>query len=353
MDSYEDIFSKMEDEYEKVTGFVPDEYSDTGIKLKILAGEIYNVATELQWFKNQMFPTTASGDYLDYHAKERGLTRKASEKASGTVTFMLEYILEEGVTIPKGTVVSTDDEEPLRFITTKTATIDAGSVYTDIEVEAEKGGSEYNVAEKTITVVVTSVPNLHSVVNQGKITGGTQEESDSELRSRLLYAYRNNNNGTNCAYYKELAENVQGVYSAGVLPKNRGTGTVDVYIAKQGAVADNDLVNQVQAIMTDAREVNVNVLVRSATASSVDIKVELEIMDGYTFDDVKEKAIAVLTEYISSLGVGGSLYLSEAGERLYHIDGVKRYHFDEDYCSDTTYPQTRVPYAGTITVEEL
>jgi uncharacterized phage protein gp47/JayE len=343
----------MENKYETITGFTPDEYSDTGIKLRLLAGEIYNIGTELEWFKGQMFPTTATGIYLDYHAKEKGIERKSAVKAKGTVTFMLEYVLEEAVTVPKGTVVSTEDEVPLRFITTKSATISKGSVYTNVEIEAEKGGSEYNVAERKINVLVTSVPNIYSVVNQSRISGGTEEESDDELRSRLVYSYRNINNGTNCAYYKELAESIEEVYSAGVAPKYRGTGTVDVFIAKQGAVADSSLVSKVQTLLSKEREVNVDVLVHSAVVSKVDIKVAIEVEDGYEFDDVKENCIAALNTYVNSLGVGGSLYLSEAGECIYHIDGVKRYSFDEDYCSDITFQSTRVPGVETITVEEF
>lgn len=350
MDSYEKVLEKMEQAYEEQAGVVPDKYSDTGIKLRVLAGEIYSIGTEVEWLKKQMFPTTATGTALEKHAAERGLERRAAEKSKGEVTFMLEYVQNEGVVIPKGTVVSTTDEVPLRFLTTETSTIEVGTTYVNIPVEAEFGGSRYNVGYRDISVLVTSVPLVYSVVNQSAFTGGADAESDEELRNRLYYSYQNNNNGTNIAFYKGLAESVQGIYSAGIIPRNRGTGTVDIYISKYGTEADSELVSQVQGIMNKAREVNVSVIVYTARATAVDIYVNVEVKDGYTFEDVRQRCIAELKEYVTSLGVGASLYLSQAAERIYHIPGIKRFVFDYDYCDDVVFNNTRFPVPGDIEV---
>ena len=57
MVSYDEILSRMENAYKEKTDVIPDENSDTGIKLRVLAGEIFNMGTELEWFKRQMFPS--------------------------------------------------------------------------------------------------------------------------------------------------------------------------------------------------------------------------------------------------------------------------------------------------------
>lgn len=74
----------------KNVGYVPDDASDIGIRMKTLAGEIFSLESSLDFLKRQMFPTTATGEYLDKHAEMRGLKRKPAIKASGKLMFYVE-----------------------------------------------------------------------------------------------------------------------------------------------------------------------------------------------------------------------------------------------------------------------
>ena len=95
----------MKERYEQESGFEVDEASDIAIRLKVLAGEIYNMQTTLDWTKRQMFAATATSENLDNLAAQRGLTRKAAVKATGQITFRLSETLNYAVPIPRGTVV--------------------------------------------------------------------------------------------------------------------------------------------------------------------------------------------------------------------------------------------------------
>ena len=334
MVDYNEILSTMENAYKEKAGFLPDEYSDQGIKMRILAGELFNFSSELDFFERQMFPTTATGKYLDYHCAERGVTRKQGTKATGVVTFSLDYVLSSDVPVPKGTVVSTSGENPLRFVTKNYSYIPVGKTYVEIPVEAESVGKKYNLAPQKIITLVSQVPNVYSVVNVGAISGGEDKETDDELRNRLMFIYKHHNNGTNIAFYKSLAESMEGVYSAGVVPKNRGTGTVDIFISKKGEMADATLVSNVQKAIAKEREVNVSTTVYSATAAYVNIGVKLELESGYSFSDIKSKCETLLREYVSSLGVGGSFFLSRVAQQIQTIDGIKRFQFDDALSVD-------------------
>ncbi|MCH5201993.1 MAG: baseplate J/gp47 family protein [Oscillospiraceae bacterium] len=353
MDNYNEILNTMEKAYEKETGFVPNQYSDTGIRFRLFAGELYNLKTELEWFKRQMFPNTATGKYLDYHAEERGLNRRGGIKAQGEVLFALEYAAEYPVTIPKGTVVSTENTVPLRFVTKVEKTIPIGTTFIKVPTVAEAVGKSYNVAPQKIENLLTSIPGVIQVINLESFTGGTDVESDEELRERLLYTYRNIDNGTNIAFYKNLAESVEGVYSAGVIPKNRGVGTVDVFIAKEGEQADSPLVGKVAEVMQKAREVNVNVSVSSAQKVMVDVAVNIGIENGYDFDDVSSRCRAAIKNFILRLGVGKQLFMSDIGEVVYHTPGVRCYNFNRNYGGDYLYAQSRLPVANRIIIDEI
>ena len=76
MENYSDIYERMKKKYEQVSSSEFDEASDIAIRMKVLAGEIYNAQVNADWLKRQMFVTTASGEYLDYFASQRGLERK-------------------------------------------------------------------------------------------------------------------------------------------------------------------------------------------------------------------------------------------------------------------------------------
>lgn len=351
METYDNILKGMENTYKEHTGFVPDENSDTGIRMRVLAGEVFNLGSQLDWLKKQMFAPTAEGVYLDYHAEERGIERKKAVKARGYVTFAIEYTINEDVIVPKGTVVSTDDEVPLRYITLQQGTIKKGSVNVTVPVEAEKGGKDYNVAIGKIICAVTSLQNIIQVYNMSPALGGTDEESDESLRERILYLHYHHNNGTNTAYYKNLAESVEGVYSAGVIPKARGAGTVDVYISRYASDASTDLVNEVQELISREREVNVNVQVRTATKSNATIHLYLDVEEKYDFETVRENVIFMATEYVNGLGVGNPFYLSKLGVLIQQVEGVKGFIYDMDDSYNLLVSQKVYPVMGSITVE--
>lgn len=350
---YEEILSVMENAYKEKTGFVPSEYSDQSIKLQVLAGEIFNFGSQLDFLERQMFPTTATGKYLDYHCAERGVTRKSGTKAIGKVTFSLEYALDSNVSIPSGTVVSTQGENPLRFVTKNYGFIAKGKTYVELSVEAELVGEKYNVSKGTVTALVSQVPSIYSVTNLDSFTGGEDKENDEQLRNRLMYIYKHHNNGTNIAFYKSLAESMDGVYSVGIVPKNRGVGTVDIFISKKGEVADSDLVSTVQKTIAKEREVNVSIVVQSATASYVNVGVKLELENGYSYTDIKNECEKVIKDYVTTLGVGGSFYLSRVAKQVQSIEGIKRFLFDYDITMDVIIDNKHFPVLGTLEVTEL
>lgn len=89
-EAYSEILERMQTEFEKNAGYVPDDASDISIRMKTLAGEIFSLESSLDFLKRQMFPTTATGEYLDKHAEMRGLKRKPAIKASGKLMFYVE-----------------------------------------------------------------------------------------------------------------------------------------------------------------------------------------------------------------------------------------------------------------------
>ena len=94
MITYDEIYNRMKSEFSAKSKYDFDEASDAAIRMRVLAGEIFNAMTNIEWLKNQMFVATASGEYLDYFASQRGLERKQAQKAQGEITFFSMNLLK-------------------------------------------------------------------------------------------------------------------------------------------------------------------------------------------------------------------------------------------------------------------
>ena len=351
MYTYDEILERMTEKYKEVSGNTPSETSDIYVRLQVLAGELYSAYMTMDWLKRQMFVQTCTGEYLDLHAMERGLARREASKAVGSVVFGVSEPAIQEITVPKGTVVATNEESPLRFETVESVSIPAGALSVHAQVNALGEGRAYNVKAGKITVMVTPVAGVQTVTNPDDCTSGTDREGDENLRERIIRSYKFASNGTNCAYYKTIATEVEGVAGAGVVPRGRGAGTVDVYLSAEGSDVSDETLAAVQEKLSLLREVNVDVAVLRAEPERVDLIIYIDVCDGYEFAQVADVCRNVVVNYINTRGVGDRIILSDLGDILYHIEGVDDFRIPYTTgninCSQDTYP-----VAGNIRILE-
>lgn len=326
MESYANILERLQSSFFSLTGFSADDASDIGIRLKVLAGELFSLYTELNYVKNQMFVETATGESLDNHAIERGLERKKAVKSKGTLTFTRENALPYDISIPAGTVCCTgSSDDSLRFQTTEDGTLLAGTTSCEVEAESLEGGQDKNVSSGTIGIMVLPPSGIENVTNQSRFSGGTDEESDKELRKRILQSYKNVSNGTNIAFYKNTALKYAGVQSASVIPRARGAGTVDIYVAGRGELVSEELKNTIATDISNLREINVSVQVKDPILLSVSTIIYITVDENYIFSEVKDRCTTAIENYYYSLGIGDPFLVAAIADCVYHTEGVKNY----------------------------
>ena len=335
--------------YEDESGFRPENESDIMLRMRVLAGEIYRESVYAESIMRQMFPATATGEYLDAHAQQRGLSRKNGTCAGGIVAFTAAEEEHGDILIPAGTEVCTYDDM-LRYVTEEDAVLDSESSFVLSRVTSVLPGRAYNAIPGRIRIIVTPVLGISSVVNTSTISGGTDDESDEELRARIVDSYRNVLNGANAAYYRAVAMSVDGVYDASAVGRVRGEGTVNVYASGKGSALSSAVIGSIQALLDEKRELNVDVRAVAATALNINLYIILTVREGYDFDTTAAAAETAVRAYINGLGIGHDLLLSNVGEVVYHIDGVADYKFVESYGSDRTVPLDRFAKANTILV---
>ncbi len=147
------------------------------------------------------FVASATGDALDQLGSDLGLAR-APLFASGPVTFSLgtSAPTERTFTLPLGTLVETNDAEPIRFALQAPLTLikhapPTGTGKATVTVQALVGGTLGNIgAQRQLRLNATYAarylafdPTVVSATSADAFTGGEQQQEDAVYR-RALYA---------------------------------------------------------------------------------------------------------------------------------------------------------------------
>lgn len=287
--------------------------------------------SDLPRLMGQIWPQFAYGVYLDYHAKTRTMERKAAQRAAG----QLRITGQDGTPIPAGSVfatVSRNDNIAVEFTVTRDYTITGGSVTADIEAVA--AGSGGNVAADLIVIVISDNLNgIKSVTNPGATGGGFNEESDDELRERIIQ-YDQSMSGSfigNEADYKRWALSVVGVGEAVIIPANDDSGLVTIVATDaNGDPASPALCQQIyDYIMEGANEraerfapVNANLSVVSPTTIEIRVEAAMELESGAVLDDVKALFTAAVKAYFLQARSDEEIRYSKVYQLLQSIAGV-------------------------------
>lgn len=353
MSTYEAIVENMKSDFFEKTGYLPDEASDIGIRIRVLAAQLYNLTTYLEWLKRQAFLQTAEGQYLDYHAQLRGLSRKPAVKAVGLVRFSVDVPATEKIDIPAYTVVSTSGENPISFETTQYAALEVGKNFVMVPAMAIVGGVSGNIAPNQISIISTMTVDGLRVANVGSFNSGTDEEDDEALRKRVINSLKFIINGTNKEFYSSLAKTVNGVESVNVIPKENGTGTVTVYVFGKDMEVGVAVLNKVQSLMNSQREVNVAVSVKSANILPCILEIQVKLYEGYIAENVQKELFNKIKSVIDKLEVGQSLRVVDLNDILYHTPGIEEFKVLEGLSVGLTAHKSQKIVLETVYLREV
>ena len=260
----------------------------------------------------------------------------------------LDYDLE----IPIGTICSTNGTNPIRVKTIESAVLEAGDLSVTVLAESEEGGTLQNTGIGTVKIMVTPPVGITSVTNESAFVGGMDAESDEELRERLIDSYKNISNGTNASFYKSHVLKYDGIYSASVVGKARGVGTVDIYVAAKGGLPSDALVSEIQSEINSIRELNVDIKVYKAEAVEIAVGVDISVKTGYSFDAIKEQCIVKITEYFNTLKIGEPFLIAALGNAIYSVPGVENYYILSSISTDRYTTSKQIAIKGSVQISE-
>ena len=201
MEELNAIYERMRAIFAEEAGFVPNNGCDAMVRLYALASEVQSLLAQADWVLDQSFPQTAVGQYLDYHAEMRALTRLPAAKATGVLRFSAPSAAVTDYEIDAGSVAMTSGG--VRFETTEKATLAKGETYVDVPASAVEAGASGNAIAGAIHLMSVYPVGITQCTNPEAFSGGSDEESDEKLRERVLESYKRLPNGANAAFYEQ------------------------------------------------------------------------------------------------------------------------------------------------------
>ena len=310
--------------------------------------ELAKIYLEQRDLLDMAFVRNGFFNYLDDKCWEYGIDRKIGTSAVGEVTFEGA----DGTSISNGTVIYHND---LYYVVLNDADISNGKA--DLIVEAYEMGKKYNVIRNTEFTLKENIQGVTRVYAKEDFKGGTDTETDEELRDRYFDTIKKSYTSGNVAHYEAWTTEVSGVGLCKVYPLKNGNGTVEVVITDSNMLgASSELIESVKANIEEKRPIGANVSVVSATEKAINITANITLASGYSVEEVKSEFTNKVTEYLKDISFKSS-YVSNArlGNLLLDTNGVFDYtEFKiNNLSTNIALSDIEVPKLGTIEFEVM
>ena len=325
----------------------------------LAADAVGDDALGLQIFmtRNAAYLTTATGADLDNKVADLGLTRKDAVPATGSFTFRKNNPATATTIIPSGsmiTTVPTPSQAAVVFITDHDVTLAIGQTSVVVPATCQTAGSAGNIAAGTQLLISSAVPGLDTVTLETGIFDGADQETDEDLRARGLAAFPALARGTVISY-QEIALSVDGIGEAIVVPRNRGPGTLDIFVmGPDNSIPSDATLALVRAAVELEKVATDDVEVLLPTQLTVPVTVNVHLSGGV---DVAATVLGVqdaITAYIEGLGISGGpaghIYNSHIVAAALTVDGV--YNATSSFADQAVAPQ-EMPVTGVVTVHVI
>lgn len=348
MRSLEEIYQAMRADFSARTGMEAEEGCDLAARLYAAAAQVYALYVQGEWVTRQAFPQTAEGEYLDRHARLRGIHRKQAVEAVGRLRFWAGDAAQEARTIPAGTVCMTTGL--VRFETTEDGVLPAGELSVLIPARALAAGTAGNAAAGTVTVMAVAPAGIARCSNPEPFSGGVDAEGDEALRERVLDTFLRLPNGVNAAFYQREALAFDQVAAAAVIPRPRGIGTVDIVAATQAGVPEEALLKELQEYFQSRREIAVEVRVRGPVLQEIDVALSVTAEAGRDRAAVQAAVEQTVRAWFNGERLGRDVLRAQLGDLVFHCGGVANYQITAP-AADVAVGADVLPRLGTLSVE--
>lgn len=296
----------------------------------------------------QAIPDTADTIHLERWAEIWGITRKAADFAKG----LLDFTGIDTTDIPAGSVVRRDDEA--EFLTDSLVTISGG--VAQVLCTSTSAGIAGNTGGGTIMELSVPIAGIDPpvTVEAGGLTGGSDEETDSALRARLLLRIQNPPQGGSQTDFEQWTLQVSGITRAFIFPTYLGNpGDVGVTAVEDGnpisIIPNAAKIQEIVDLIEPLRPITSNVIVFAPVAKDFDVTVQIS-------PDTPEIRAAITAELDDMLRrdgrPGDTIFLSRVNEAISIAAGEQDHNLTFPVANVTHLP-AEIPVSGIYTYSPL
>ncbi|UAY56272.1 baseplate assembly protein [Arachidicoccus terrestris] len=252
------------------------------VEMLIIQGLAYRetiIRSQINDAYRQSLVAFARGASLEYLGELVGVYRLPAAPAYVVLTFTL-VDGQTGITIPEGLRVQSTDGKAI-FQTIETVIVPAGVIYVNIKAACSEAGTiGNNYSAGTIIIILDPKPYLVGAQNLDQSSGGSDEESDDDLRERIKLAPASFSVAGPSEAYKFFAKSASPSI-ADVAITNPTPGEVHIFpLLSGGVIPGQALLDTVYAICNGekVRPLTDTVIVSAPTKIDYAIEVELTIL---------------------------------------------------------------------------
>lgn len=233
--------------------------SVTSVLAETFARELAVLHKQMEFIYQSAYVDLATGMSLDHVAALLSLDRKGANFASGEVLFKRTSPAPADISIPAGTVVSTNDGQ--RFETTDKRTLRRGQLSIGAPVRSQVEGQGGLVPAGAIQNINRPIFGVDEVVSERNTLLAAEKESDPAFRRRIKATLERAGKSTLSALRNALIEEIPGINEGNVqvAEDSQIPGKVHVKFALGGKI-DQDLVRKIEETIFYARPAGVRVM---------------------------------------------------------------------------------------------
>ncbi|HBF4427899.1 baseplate J/gp47 family protein [Clostridioides difficile] len=278
-----------------------------------ISTELAKFYIELSYLHKKAFIEDNFDDFLDKRVNEFGVYRKLGTEATGEVTFEGKV----GTVIPNGTIISYNE---LLFVVIKDIVISSKIEQNTSPVQALEIGIRYNIPAST-EFKQDEINGITKIYNDVAFRGGTEIETDEELKERFYKIQKNQATSGNKAHYEEWALEVEGVYNAKIYPRWDGAGTVKVLIfGVNNQAVDSEVIERCREHIETEMPIGATLTVATPSILDISISATIKLEIGYTIDFVKESFLESINSYL--INVNKEIIYTKVSAILASIEGI-------------------------------
>lgn len=260
-----------------------------------------------------------------------GIQRRLGRAATVTLTFYLTAPLSSIFTVPAGYEVKSGQGE-ITYSTDAVLIIPPGTTEGKVEATCVQVGSFGNLPAYSITQLTQPLAYLRGVINETPATGGLDDETLDEVKTRAFAAIRRRGLVSADDYEQEA----QSVLGLGSVARAIGNLAADKISERRGVVhlfclnEDGSLLNdaqrsQLQSYLKAKTHISVSVYVSNIDVQEVDLFVVASMVAGQNPETIAGEIWLALRDYLKpgALPLGETVILKELEFLVRGVGGIE------------------------------